>query len=78
MSLQDAARKASGDRLTYVSADGRYLMVGSPVKIEADCRETTGRTLTFYKSTNNIVVEPSEEYRTQVQSIPKCGDPGRH
>ncbi len=78
VSLQDAARKASGDRLTYVSADGRYLMVGSPVKIEAECRETTGRTLTFYKSTNNIVVEPSEEYRTQVRSIPTCGNPGRH
>ena len=78
VSLQDAARKASGDRLTYVSADGRYLMVGSPVTIEADCRETTGRTLTFYKSTNNIVVEPSEEYRTQVRSVPNCGGPGRH
>jgi len=77
VTMRDALRSASGDRLTFVSADGRYLMVGSPVKIEADCRETTGRTLTFYKSTNNIIVEPNDEFRTQVKSIPKCGEPGR-
>jgi lipopolysaccharide export system protein LptA len=77
VTMRDTVRAASGDRLTYVSADGRYLMVGSPVKIEADCRETTGRTLTFYKSTNNIIVDPSDEFRTQVKSIPKCGEPGR-
>jgi LPS export ABC transporter protein LptC len=77
VTMRDASRTASGDRLTFVSADGRYLMVGSPVKIEADCRETTGRTSTFYKSTNNIIVEPNDEFRTQVKSIPKCGEPGR-
>jgi lipopolysaccharide export system protein LptA len=77
VTMRDALRSASGDRLTFVSADGRYLMVGSPVKIETDCRETTGRTLTFYKSTNNIIVEPNDEFRTQVKSIPKCGEPGR-
>jgi len=76
VSLQDGARKAYGDHLTFVSAEGRYVVVGSPVRIEADCRETTGRTLTFFKSTNNIVVEPGEEYRTQVKSVPKC-EPGR-
>lgn len=77
VSMLDAARRAFGDRLTYLTVDGRYLMVGSPVRIEADCRETTGRTLTFYKSTNNIVVEPNDEFRTQVKSIAKCGEPGR-
>jgi lipopolysaccharide export system protein LptA len=77
VTMRDVSRSASGDRLTFVSADGRYVMVGSPVKIEADCRETTGRTLTFYKSTNNIIVEPNDEFRTQVKSIPKCGEPGR-
>lgn len=76
VSMQDARRRATGDRLTYVSADGRYLMVGSPVTIEADCRETTGRALTFYRSTNNILVEPNEAFRTQVRTIPNC-TPGR-
>ncbi|MGE5200363.1 MAG: LptA/OstA family protein, partial [Rhodospirillaceae bacterium] len=70
--LNDATRTVSGDRLTYTAAEGRYLVVGSPVSIVADCRETTGRTLTFYKSTNNILVEPNDEFRTQVRAIPNC------
>jgi lipopolysaccharide export system protein LptA len=77
VTLHDPIRKVEGDRLTYTAADGRYVVVGSPVKIEADCRETTGRTLTFYKSTNNILVEPNDEFRTQVKSIPNCVESGR-
>jgi len=72
VSLNDSTRTVSGDRLTYTAETGRYVVVGSPVKILADCRETTGRTLTFYRSTNNIVVEPNDEFRTQVRSMPGC------
>jgi LPS export ABC transporter protein LptC len=72
VSLNDSTRTVSGDRLTYTAETGRYVVVGSPVKILADCRETTGRTLTFYRSTNNIVVEPNDEFRTQVRSMPDC------
>ena len=77
VALNDATRTVSGDRLTYTAAEGRYVVVGSPVKILADCRETTGRTLTFYKSTNNIDVEPSDQFRTQVKSMPNCVAPER-
>jgi lipopolysaccharide export system protein LptA len=77
VSLTDPTRTVSGDRLTYTAEDGRYLVVGSPVKIVADCRETTGRTLTFYRSTNNIVVEPNDEFRTQVKAMPNCVVPER-
>jgi len=77
VALNDATRTVSGDRLTYTAAEGRYVVVGSPVKILADCRETTGRTLTFYRSTNNIVVEPNDEFRTQVTAIPNCVVPER-
>ena len=77
ISLRDATRVVSGDRLTYTAAEGRYVVVGSPVKVEADCRETTGRTLTFYRSTNNIDVEPSDEFRTQMKAIPNCVAPGK-
>jgi lipopolysaccharide export system protein LptA len=77
VALNDATRTVSGDRLTYTAADGRYVVVGSPVKILADCRETTGRTLTFYRSTNNIDVEPSDQFRTQVKSMPNCVAPER-
>jgi lipopolysaccharide export system protein LptA len=77
VSLTDPTRTVSGDRLTHTAEDGRYVVVGSPVKIVAECRETTGRTLTFYRSTNNIVVEPNDEFRTQVKAIPNCVVPER-
>jgi lipopolysaccharide export system protein LptA len=77
VTLNDATRNVAGDRLTYTADEGRYLVVGSPVKILADCRETTGRTLTFFRSTNNITVEPNDEFRTQVKSIPNCVVPER-
>jgi lipopolysaccharide export system protein LptA len=72
VSMIDPTRKVRGDRLTFTAAEGRYVVVGSPVKIESDCRETTGRTLTFYRATNNIDVEPNDEFRTQVTTIPNC------
>jgi lipopolysaccharide export system protein LptA len=77
VTLNDATRNVAGDRLTYTAADGRYVVVGSPVRVLAECRDTTGRTLTFYRSTNNITVEPSDEFRTQVKSIPNCVVPER-
>ncbi len=77
VTLNDPSRNVVGDRLTYTAADGRYVVVGSPVKVLAECRETTGRTLTFYRSTNNITVEPNDEFRTQVKSMPGCVVPER-
>ncbi len=75
VTLQSEARTATGDRMTYFSADERYLMLGAPVKIVADCRETIGRTLTFFKSVDRIVVDGNEETRTQTKGGGKCGEP---
>jgi LPS export ABC transporter protein LptC len=75
-------RNATGDRLTYYAADGRYVMSGiggTPVKVVevttgktslgvATCRETTGKTLTFFKSTDRIIVDGRDEIRTQTKS----------
>ena len=62
-------RWAAGDRFTYVEADGRYDMSGVPVRIieqlDTECRETTGRTLTFYSSVDNITIDGDAEVRTQ-------------
>jgi len=54
-------------RLTYFAADERYVMTGLPVKIEEECRETTGRTLTFFKSADRIIVDGNERKRTEVK-----------
>jgi len=75
VSTQDASRFATGDRLTYFADEGRYLMLGAPVTVCADFRETIGRTLTFFKSTNTITVDGNEEFRTQMKSGSKCGEP---
>lgn len=72
VSLKDGGRVASGDRLTFFEDEGRYVMVGLPVKVVADCRETTGRTLTFFRATNNIIVDPTDELRTLTRPVPGC------
>ncbi len=75
-------RTATGDRLTYFSEDERYLMSGAattPVKVVEACKETTGKTLTFFKSTDRIIVDGNEEIRIQTKNgvTPGCAAPPR-
>ena len=69
VTVQLRDRLAAGDRFTYVEADGRYDMSGVPVRIieqlETECRETIGRTLTFYRSVDTITVDGNAEVRTR-------------
>jgi LPS export ABC transporter protein LptC len=70
-------RIVTGARMTY-HANGRYEMsstTGVPVRIVEGCRETTGRTLTFFKSTDNIIIDGNEEIRTQTTSGGPCAQP---
>ncbi len=75
---QDATRFATGDRLTYFADAEKYLMVGAPVTVCADSRETTGRTLSFFKDSNTITVDGNEENRTQMKNGAKCGEAKKH
>ena len=77
VSLKLDMRTATGDRLTYFADDERYLMSGGgakPVKVVEACKETTGKTLTFFKSTDRIIVDGNEEIRTQTKNgvSPAC------
>ena len=69
-------RTAAGERLTYFASDGRYVMSGAPVRIiedlETECRETTGRLLTFYQSADTITVDGNNEHRTQTNAGDTC------
>ena len=69
VTVQLRGRLAAGDRFSYVEADGRYDMSGVPVRIieqlDTECRETTGRTLTFYRSVDTITVDGNAEVRTR-------------
>ena len=63
-------RTATGGRLTYHAQEERYVMSGTgatPVSFRESCRETTGRTLTFFKSTERIVVDGNERSRTETK-----------
>jgi lipopolysaccharide transport protein LptA len=73
VTLREQNRKTTGTRMTYTTADERYVVVGAPVKIVDQCeRETTGRTLTFLKATDRIVVDGNQETRTQTKGGGKC------
>lgn len=70
VTLKLDTRRATGARLTYYAGDERYAISGvsgSPVKVEERCSETTGQTLTFFRSTDRIIVDGNEESRTQTK-----------
>ena len=71
-------RVGTGDRLTYFADEGRYVMTGVatvPVKIVEECRETTGRTVTFFKTGERIIVDGEEQIRTQSKRGGPCPAP---
>jgi hypothetical protein len=59
---------ATGTQLTYEPAEEKYIITGAPVKlVESQCRESTGKTLTFFKSSDRVIVDGNEENRTQTK-----------
>ncbi len=69
------ARTSTGDRMTYFAADERYIMVGAPVRVIEECRETTAKTLTFWRSTDRILADGNEEIRTLTKKGETCAEP---
>jgi lipopolysaccharide export system protein LptA len=66
-------RRVDGTKLSYLPAEDKYVVLGAPVKmIDAECQETTGKTLTFFKSSDRVIVDGNEEIRTQAKSGGKC------
>lgn len=75
LTLREQNRKTTGRRLTYTADEERYVITGAPVTIIDECgRETVGRTLTFLKATDNVVVDGNQQIRTQTKggSNNKC------
>jgi LPS export ABC transporter protein LptC len=82
------ARTATGARLTYHASEERYVISSTgvtPVSIRESCQETTGRTLTFFKSSDRIIVDGNETRRTETKpcmpqpasNLPKPSPPTR-
>jgi lipopolysaccharide export system protein LptA len=73
-------RVASGNRLTFHAEGERYDMAGTPglpVKVVDGCRQITGKTLTFFTSTDRIIVDGNEETQTRTASAPCAQTPPR-
>jgi lipopolysaccharide export system protein LptA len=60
-------RRATGVRLTYVAASDQYDMAGTPVKLEDESGQSTGNSLTLWRSTDRIVVDGKEQRRTELK-----------
>ncbi|MSO45372.1 MAG: LPS export ABC transporter periplasmic protein LptC [Acidobacteria bacterium] len=73
VALRDETRKTTGARLTYTTADERYLVTGTPVTVIDECgRETSGKTLTYQKNSETMVVDGNEQTRTQTKGGGSC------
>jgi lipopolysaccharide export system protein LptA len=66
-------RTVTGTRLTYSPSDDKYVVVGAPVKmVDAECQETTGKTLTFWKASDRVQVDGNNEVRVLTKGGGKC------
>lgn len=66
-------RTVTGTGLSYSPDDAKYVVVGAPVKmIDADCQETSGKTLTFWRASDRVTVDGNNEVRTQTKGGGKC------
>ena len=73
VTLKESARKTTGSRVTYFAEGERYVVSGRPVTVIDECGYTTaGRTLTFQKATDTILVDGEKEFRTYTTGSGKC------
>lgn len=65
------ARTIAGGRLRYSVADERYDVEGTPsapVTVTEACDSTTGRTLTWFRATDRMLIDGRDDARTQTKS----------
>jgi len=68
LTLREQNRETKGQKMIYTTANETYVITGAPVKIIDQCqRETVGRTLTFNKGTDSVVVDGNSQIRTQTK-----------
>ena len=60
-------RKASGATLVYRPADERYEISGAPGRFIDECNESAGKTLTFFRSSDRVIIDGNEEVRTETR-----------
>jgi LPS export ABC transporter protein LptC/lipopolysaccharide transport protein LptA len=68
VNLKTDVRTATGARMTYLAKTEEYHMKGEPVNVVEECRTTTCKSLTFWRSTDRILCDGSDEKRTLAKS----------
>ena len=63
--MTQPARRATGDRLVYTAAEGKFVLTGGPLSgppsiFDAERGKTTGDSLTFYRHDDRVLVEGKE------------------
>jgi lipopolysaccharide export system protein LptA len=73
VTLRETGRTTTGSHMTYIADEQRYVVTGTPVTVLDECdRRTVGKTLTFEKTTDTIVVDGNKQFRTESKSGSKC------
>ncbi|HXI29251.1 MAG TPA: LptA/OstA family protein, partial [Vicinamibacterales bacterium] len=68
LTLREQNRETKGSKMIYTTDNETYVITGAPVKIVDQCkRETVGRTLTFNKGSDSVVVDGNSQIRTQTK-----------
>lgn len=60
-------RRGTGAVLVYRPANERYEITGSPGRFVDECNESAGKTLTFFKSSDRVIIDGNEEVRTETR-----------
>jgi LPS export ABC transporter protein LptC/lipopolysaccharide transport protein LptA len=73
VTLTEPTRKTTGTRMTYFTADERYVVSGTPVTILDNCgRDMSGRTVTWYRNDERITVDGNEQMRARTRGGSQC------
>src|SRR5207342_8130 len=58
-------RTGTGTRLTYLAPDEKYILTGTPTRVveTENCRVTTGKSVTFWRGTDRILVDGLRQVR---------------
>jgi lipopolysaccharide transport protein LptA len=76
VNLKTDIRTSTGDRLTYFAADDRYFMRGKPVVVIENCKQSTGKSCTFWRTTDRILMDGEELSRTLATNTNNTCVPG--
>lgn len=77
VTFKEKDRVTVGEELNYTAADEEYIMAGTRDKLvrmvrreQSECKESTGRALTFKRGADSLAMTGSEGTRTQTKTVP--------